>query len=102
MGQAIPAEALPEDCLGGPRVTQIGDLWCLGKHRLLCGDARSSSDLERLLGAERAHIVFLDPLYNVAVRSVVGRGTSKHRELAMQSGKIPSDQFTAFLKAALY
>lgn len=38
------AEDIPEDCLGGPRVTQIGDLWCLGKHRLLCGDARSSSD----------------------------------------------------------
>ena len=60
-GAGDPGEDIPDDCLGGPRVTQIGDLWCLGKHRLLCGDARSSSDLERLLGAERAHMAFLDP-----------------------------------------
>src|SRR6202171_4859418 len=100
-GAGDPAEDIPEDCLGGPRVTQIGDLWCLGKHRLLCGDARSSSDLERLLGAERAHMAFLDPPYNVAVRSVVGRGKAKHREFAMASGEMSRDEFTAFLKAAL-
>jgi ParB-like nuclease domain/Integrase core domain len=100
-GAGDPAEDIPEDCLGGPRVTQIGDLWCLGKHRLLCGDARSSSDLERLLGAERAHMAFLDPPYNVTVRSIVGRGKAKHREFAMASGEMSRDQFTDFLKATL-
>jgi DNA modification methylase len=100
-GAGDPAEDIPEDCLGGPRVTQIGDLWCLGKHRLLCGDARSSSDLARLVSGERAHMAFLDPPYNVAVRSIVGRGKAKQREFAMASGEMSRDQFTDFLKATL-
>jgi ParB-like chromosome segregation protein Spo0J len=46
-GTSDPAEDIPDDCLRGRRVTQTGDLWHLAKHRLLCGDARSSSDVAR-------------------------------------------------------
>ena len=100
-GANDPAEDISDDCLRGPRVTQTGDLWCLGKHRLLCGDARSSSDLARLVGGERAHMAFLDPPYNVAVRTIGGRGKAKHREFAMASGEMSRDDFIAFLKATL-
>ena len=78
---ADPADEIDDSCLDGPAVTQCGDLWQLGKHRLLCGDARSSDDLRRLLDGERAHMAFLDPPYNVAVGSVVGRGAVKHRRV---------------------
>ena len=100
-GTSDPAEDISDDCLRGPRVTQTGDLWCLNKHRLHCGDARSPSDLARLVGDERAHMAFLDPPYNVAVRTVVGRGKKKHREFAMASGEMSRDEFIAFLKATL-
>src|ERR1700687_3617825 len=46
-------------------------------------------------------MAFLDPPYNVAVRSIVGRGKAKHREFAMASGEMSRDEFIAFLKATL-
>jgi DNA modification methylase len=96
-----PADEIDDRCLVGPAVTKSGDLWQLGKHRLMCGDARSSEDLSRLLDRERAHMAFLDPPYNVAVGSVVGRGAVKHGEFAMGSGEMSRDAFTAFLKQTL-
>ncbi len=75
-----PADEIDDSCLDGPAVTEFGDLWQLGKHRLMCGDARNSDDLSRLLAGERAHMAFLDPPYNVAVGSIVGRGAVKHGE----------------------
>lgn len=46
-------------------ITQPGDLWILGNHRLLCGDAGSESDLDRLLDNDTIHLVNMDPPYNV-------------------------------------
>ncbi len=96
-----PADEIDDSCLAGPAVTQVGDLWQLGKHRLGCGDARSREDLSRLLADERAYMAFLDPPYNVAVGSVVGRGAVKHGEFAMASGEMSRDAFVAFLKETL-
>lgn len=44
-----------------PPVSRLGDLWLLGRHRLLCGDATRVADFERLMGGERAQMVFTDP-----------------------------------------
>ncbi len=46
-------------------ITQPGDLWILGNHRLLCGDAGSQEDLDRLLDGNVIHLVNTDPPYNV-------------------------------------
>jgi len=46
-------------------VTQRGDLWILGKHRLLCGDATNAEDVKRVLDGDVADIVWTDPPYNV-------------------------------------
>src|SRR6056297_320148 len=46
-------------------VSRVGDLWCLGRHRLLCGDATSPSDVSRLLGDVRPHLMVTDPPYGV-------------------------------------
>ena len=51
-----PEDRIPE--LADDPVTRTGDLWQLGEHRLLCGDARSSDDVARLMGTERADLVF--------------------------------------------
>ncbi len=47
--------------------TRTGDLWVLGRHRLLCGDSASPDDLDRLLAGEPIHLVNTDPPYNVKV-----------------------------------
>ena len=54
------APALPEQA-----VTQPGDLWMLGEHRLLCGDATVLADVERVLDGQLADMTFTDPPYNV-------------------------------------
>src|SRR5690348_11519205 len=46
-------------------VTAPGDVWLLGNHRLLCGDATVPADVVRLLGTDAADLVFSDPPYNV-------------------------------------
>jgi DNA modification methylase len=47
-------------------ITKPGDLWILGRHRLLCGDSRRPEDLKRLMAGQKADMVFTDPPYNVA------------------------------------
>jgi DNA modification methylase len=96
-----PADDIDPAFLSGPAVTCQGDLWQLGRHRLLCGDARQTSHLTRLMASERAHMAFLDPPYNVRVRDIVGRGKIKHREFAMASGEMASPAFTSFLTETL-
>jgi DNA modification methylase len=82
-------------------VSEDGDLWVLGDHRLLCGDARDAESIARLMRRQRADVVFLDPSYNVSIRGIVGRGKIKHSEFKMASGEMSSDQFRAFLQEAL-
>jgi DNA modification methylase len=48
-------------------ITQPGDIWVLGKHRLMCGDSSKPEDLDRLLDGEAIHLVNMDPPYNVKV-----------------------------------
>ena len=83
-------------------VTQRGDLWRLGRHRLICGDARAEADYAALLGNETADLIFTDPPYNVAIDgNVCGSGSIKHAEFAMASGEMSADAFTAFLTETL-
>jgi DNA modification methylase len=83
----------------GPAVTQSGDLWVLGKHNLLCGDARDQAAYDRLLEGAKAEFVFTDPPYNVAINgNVCGLGSVRHREFAMGSGEMSEAEFTAFLQ----
>jgi DNA modification methylase len=82
-------------------VSQPGDLWKLGHHHLLCGDARKDADLTRLMAGSRAAMAFLDPPYNVSVRGIVGRGQVKHAEFAMASGELSRTDFVSFLQTGL-
>jgi DNA modification methylase len=96
-----PADAVDPAWTTATAVTKPGDLWQLGKHRILCGDARDPDATIRLMGENRAAMAFLDPPYNVRVRDIVGRGQVKHREFAMASGELSRTDFVAFLKETL-
>jgi DNA modification methylase len=83
-------------------VSGLGDLWQLGRHRLLCGDARDAEGFARLMAGKQADLVFTDPPYNVKIDGhVCGLGGVKHREFAFASGEMGSDAFTAFLQETL-
>lgn len=95
-----PADRIPEP--SGSPVTRSGDLWQLGRHQLLCGDARSAKDVAKLLGQAKADIIFTDPPYNVPIDGhVCGLGTVQHREFAFASGEMSQAEFTAFLTETL-
>ena len=96
-----PADEIKPELLSDSRVSRSGDLWLLGRHRLLCGDARSRESLSRLMDGNTAAMAFLDPPYNVRVRDIVGRGEIKHQEFAMASGEMSSNEFVDFLAASL-
>jgi DNA modification methylase len=55
-------------------VTMLGDVWLLGKHRLMCGDSLSTNQIEKLLNGEDADMIFTDPPYGVSYKSPSGRG----------------------------
>jgi DNA modification methylase len=92
-----PADSLDTAWLSLAAVSEPGDIWQLGPHRLMCGDARQLANLTRLLGDEQAAMAFLDPPFNVRIKSIVGRGRTKHAEFAMASGEMSRQQFVQFL-----
>jgi DNA modification methylase len=85
--------------LSRPAITRVGDLWALGNHKLLCGDALLSPTFEALLGDERAQMVITDAPYNVRVNGNVC-GSGKHREFVMGSSEMSREEFIHFLTAA--
>jgi hypothetical protein len=96
-----PADTVDPRWATAALVTKPGDLWELGRHRILCGDARGADDLVHLMGGAQAAMAFLDPPYNVRVRDIVGRGRVKHTEFAMASGELSRADFVEFLKSTL-
>ena len=85
-----------------PAVTRPGDLWILGRHRILCGDALKGTSYKTVLMGETARMVFTDPPYNVAINGHVRSGNGgAHREFAMASGEMSEDEFRAFLMSCL-
>ncbi len=81
-----------------PGVTKLGDIWQLGRHRLLCGSALETCSYDVLMGSERAAMLFTDPPYNVRISGhVCGLGAIRHREFAMASGEMDRSEFCAFL-----
>ncbi|CRH91356.1 DNA adenine methyltransferase YhdJ [Chlamydia trachomatis] len=69
-----------------------GDIWTVGRHRLVCGDATSAEDVELLMDDKKANLVLTDPPYNVAFESGSG--------LSIKNDKMNADKFYNFLLAA--
>ena len=81
----------------GAAVTRLGDLWLIGVHRILCGNALEGPSYAALMGQEKARMVFTDQPYNVKISGhVSGLGKVKHREFPMASGEMSTAEFRAF------
>ncbi|MFB3050534.1 MAG: ParB N-terminal domain-containing protein, partial [Acidimicrobiia bacterium] len=98
----VRADALPEVSVDTPQVTRLGDLWILGMHRLLCGDATDPASFKRLLGEDRAQMVITDPPYNVPIEGhACGSGQIKHLDFVMAAGEMTEEEFTDFLSTVI-
>ncbi len=84
-------DAVPD--LSETPTTVPGDLWLLGDHRVLCGDATVQADVERLMGNVAADLVFTDPPYNVNYE-----GTTED-QLKIKGDRMTAEQFRQFLLA---
>jgi DNA modification methylase len=94
-------ELPPIDAENTP-VSRLGDLWVLGEHRLLCGDALRAESYAHVMGTETAQMMFADPPYNLPIEGhVSGLGGVNHTDFAMASGELSSSEFQAFLRIAL-
>jgi hypothetical protein len=94
-----PADQLPS--LQEQAVSRAGDLWQLGRHRVLSGNALDRSSFTILMEGKAATLVFTDPPFNVSIRGhVSGLGAVCHREFPMASGEMTEAEFTRFLAAA--
>lgn len=85
-------DAVPE--VGPEPITKPGDVWVLGRHRLMCGDSTSITDIERLTGEALVDMWLTDPPYNVAYEG----GTKE--KLTIQNDSMGDEQFRQFLRDA--
>jgi DNA modification methylase len=93
----LQAEDIPDAV-----VSRIGDLWQLGAHRLLCGDALKAASFSVVMDGGQAQMCITDPPYNVPIDGhVCGSGKVKHKEFAMAAGEMSAAEFIAFLQNAL-
>lgn len=100
LGQDEPdaADHVPNIDRSKPAISRSKDLWRIGNHYLYCGNALDKASYQALLGQKKAQMVFVDPPYNVPIAgNVSGLGKVKHREFAMASGEMSSDEFAKFL-----
>lgn len=104
--QQVKAEQDKDDVVdideAAQAVSQAGDLWLLGKHRILCSNALAEGSFKTLMGNRRAHMIFVDPPFNVKIdQNVCGKGSIRHREFFMASGEMSEAEFVAFLTTGL-
>jgi len=85
-----------------PLVTQLGDIWQLGAHRIICGNALEAATYDALMQGQLAALTFTDPPFNVRIAgNVGGKGKIQHAEFVMASGEMSKLEFTAFLDKTL-
>ena len=69
-----------------------GDVWTVGRHRLMCGDATKAEDVQKLMDGARANLIVTDPPYGVSFKSSCG--------LTIQNDSIKNEEFYSFLLSA--
>lgn len=88
-----------------PVVAKLGDIWQLGKHRLMCGDSTSVEDITKLMNGQRAQMCFTDPPYNVNYKGIVSRKKGMFYRRVGRSGikndAMSAENFKEFLSQAV-
>jgi DNA modification methylase len=82
-------------------VSKLGDLWLLGGHRVFCGSALDRSSYQQVMAVELARLWITDPPYNVRIVGHAAGRLTGHREFAMASGEMTSEEYVAFLSRTL-
>lgn len=94
--QPDPADVMPEPAR---TVSQLHEMWLLGRHRLLCGSSLEAASWDRLMAGAIGAMMFSDPPYNVPIAgNVSGKGKTKHKNFAMGCGELSSQEFISFLE----
>lgn len=70
-----------------------GDVWTVGRHRVMCGDATAAEDVQKLMDGKKANLILTDPPYGVSFQSASG--------LSIQNDSIKGEEFYQFLLAAM-
>ena len=79
-------------------VTVEGDIWVLGKHRLMCGDSTSIDAVDKLMGGQKANICFTSPPYNAGSMNVKGNKRTEKKYNSFDDNQTP-DKFFDFLSS---
>lgn len=93
-GDAKEDDYSDEDAANAPTRCNPGDVWLLGRHRLMCGDSTKEADVSKLMGGEQAHLLLTDPPYNVDYQG----GTKEKMKIA--NDNMDDVAFVGFLTAA--
>jgi DNA modification methylase len=97
--EELPAEGLTDadDVPEAPEepVTKLGDVWLLGKHRVMCGDSTNVLAIERLMDGRKADMVFTDPPYNIGYQDM----GAKFEKIA--NDKMSDEEFLDFLRSTV-
>lgn len=92
--QEIVEDDVPEVDEEGEPTVQVGDIWQLGRHRLMCGDSTDKTTVEKLMNGEKADLLVTDPPYNVAYE---GKTQDK---LTILNDSMKDGEFHEFLRTA--
>jgi len=96
IGKGEPEVSKADKLQIGSSVCRAGDIYEMGPHRLICGDALQAETYATLMQGDRAQMVISDPPYNVPINGHVA-GKGKFAEFAQASGEMSSAEFTQFL-----
>jgi DNA modification methylase len=95
-------DSVPEPDPEQPVFTRAGDIWQLGRHRMMCANARDIANVKELMDGNVADVGLCDPPYNVRIDGHAGGlGQTRHREFTEASGEMTSEAFTGFLTQCL-
>ncbi len=101
-GHTDMEDPVPEPNPDLPAITEPGDVWSLGKSRLICGNSLHEETYRALMGKTRAAAVMTDPPFSVRIHGhATGNGAIRHREFAMASGEMSEAEFLVFLNNSL-
>ncbi len=101
-GTSDPKNDLVPALTDDDRRCKRGDIWRLGRHIIVCGDALMAESYAALMGDDRAQMVLTDAPYNVKVKNIGSMGKIKHDEFAMASGEMTPAEFTEFLTTFMH
>ena len=96
-----PAEVVEDEAPAAPRtpVSRMGDLWCLGQHRLLCGDSTNEADVVLVMNGERAALMNTDAPYGISYDNAA-LGPNRKDYSSIANDELSDERLQAFLELA--